>query len=202
MAKVLIIFAHPALEKSKAHAAMIRHVRQLPGITFHDLYQLYPDFDIDIKKEQALLLAHDIIIWQHPFYWYSAPPLMKQWLDLVLEHGWAYGNGGNMLKGKLIFNAISCGGSKKVYAREGRNRFTIPELLYPFDQTAHLCRMTYLPPFVVDGTLKISKDDIEVFAIQYKELLQLIINDKLSAADWNHVGYMNDLLPFSQPVQS
>lgn len=202
MARVLILFAHPALEKSRAHVAMIRHTRQLPGITFRDLYQVYPDFDIDVEKEQSLLLEHDVIIWQHPFYWYSSPPLIKQWEDLVLEHGWAYGTGGNMLLGKRIFNAISCGGSKQLYSREGRNRYTIRELLYPFDQTAHLCKMQYLPPFVIDGTLKLSDASIETFALQYKELLLSLINDKLSAADWEKVNYLNDLFPFSQPIQS
>jgi glutathione-regulated potassium-efflux system ancillary protein KefG len=200
--KVLVLFAHPALEKSRAHAAMIRHTKRIPGITFHDLYQLYPDFDIDVKKEQTLLLQHEVIIWQHPFYWYSAPPLIKQWEDLVLEHGWAYGTGGTMLKGKRIFNAITCGGPRSVYAKEGRNRFTIPELLYPFDQTSHLCKMEYLPPFVVDGTHRLSKDDIEKYALQYKELLELLVNDKLTATDWSHVEFLNDLLPFPQPVQS
>lgn len=202
MARVLILFAHPALERSRAHAAMVRHTKRLPGITFRDLYQLYPDFDIDVNKEQDVLLEHDIIILQHPFYWYSAPPLIKQWEDLVLEHGWAYGTGGNMLQGKFIFNAITCGGPRHVYSRQGRNRFTIPELLFPFDQTAHLCKMIYMPPFVVDGTHKMANDGFETFALQYKELLLLLIDDKLAAQDWQRVEYLNDLLPFSQPVQS
>jgi len=181
---------------------MIRHTRQLPGITFRDLYHVYPDFDIDVQKEQSLLLGHDVIIWQHPFYWYSAPPLIKQWEDLVLEHGWAYGSGGNMLSGKRVFNAITCGGPMQVYSKEGRNRFTIREFLYPFDQTAHLCKMQYLPPFVIDGTHRLSSEKIEVFALQYKELLLSLINDKLSAADWGRVDYLNELLPFSQSIQS
>ena len=67
---------------------------RLRGVTFHDLYELYPDFDVQVEQEQELLISHDMIILQHPFYWYSCPPLLKQWIDLVLEHGWAYGKEG------------------------------------------------------------------------------------------------------------
>ena len=122
MAEVLILFAHPALEKSRVHAQLIKQATTIAGVTFHDLYETYPDFDIDVAREQRLLLENDIIIFQHPFYWYSCPAIIKQWLDLVLEHNWAYGPEGKALSGKFAFNVISCGGSKEAYSHEGRNR--------------------------------------------------------------------------------
>lgn len=54
MNKVLIIFAHPAKSKSKINMALRKNVEQLENVTVHDLYDCYPDFMIDIKKEQAL----------------------------------------------------------------------------------------------------------------------------------------------------
>jgi putative NADPH-quinone reductase len=99
--RVLILFAHPALERSRVNRVLIRDLDQLDGVTFHDLYEAYPDFDVDVAREQALLLEHDTIVLQHPFYWYSTPALIKQWEDLVLQHGWAYGHEGNALRGKL-----------------------------------------------------------------------------------------------------
>ncbi|MEO5997290.1 MAG: NAD(P)H-dependent oxidoreductase [Chitinophagaceae bacterium] len=180
MPKILVLFAHPALEKSRVHRRLIRHIRQLPNITFHDLYQVYPDMDIDMEYEKKLLLQHDIVVLQHPFYWYSAPALIKQWQDLVLEHGWAYGSGGNALSGKKIFNAITCGGSREMYQKLGRNRFTVNELLSPFNQTAFLCHMTYLPPYVVHGTLRISESDIDLHAVKYEELLIAIQNGTIT----------------------
>ena len=101
MARVLIVFAHPALEKSRVHRRLIASIPEDDRLTFHDLYERYPAFDIRVEHEQRLLLEHDVIVLQHPLYWYSAPPLMKEWLDLVLEHGWAYGSKGNKLKDKL-----------------------------------------------------------------------------------------------------
>src|SRR6267142_5420557 len=107
MNKVLILFAHPALEKSRVNQELMREVRGLPGITFHDLYETYPDFHIDVKREQRQVEAHDIVIFQHPFYWYGSPAILKEWQDLVVEYGYAYGKGGNAFQGKLMLNAIT-----------------------------------------------------------------------------------------------
>jgi glutathione-regulated potassium-efflux system ancillary protein KefG len=202
MARILILFAHPALEKSRVHTTLLKHIRSVPGITFHDLYQVYPDFDIDVKKEQALLLDHDIIIFQHPFYWYSSPAILKQWQDLVLEHHWAYGRDGRMLEGKWIFNAISSGAKIEAYSNEGRNRFTIHQLLTPFDQTAYLCKMKYLPPFIIDGSFKLTQADIEMKAIQYEQLLLALTNGRISEEEWNSAEYLNELCPVSKIIQS
>lgn len=202
MAKVLILFAHPALEKSRVQKQLVRHIRTLQGITFRDLYETYPDLDIDVKHEQKLLLEHDIIIFQHPFYWYSSPAIIKQWLDLVLEHGWAYGSGGVALSGKKLMNAISCGGPRHVYSSTGRNRFTIRQFLAPFDQTALLCKMKYLPPFVVHGTHKLSPEDIELHSVQYEQLLIALANNRISEEEIETAEYINDLVPIPQTIQN
>ncbi len=159
-ARVLVLFAHPAFERSRVQRRLARIARAQQDVTFHDLYESYPDFDIDVRREQQLLLAHDLIVLQHPFYWYSTPPLVKQWIDLVLEHGWAYGEGGTALRGKRLLSAISAGGREESYRREGTNRFTVDELLAPIAQTAQLCGIEYLPPFVLYGTHSYADDEI------------------------------------------
>jgi glutathione-regulated potassium-efflux system ancillary protein KefG len=153
--RVLILFAHPALQKSRVNRHLISAVRGLQNVTINDLYEEYPDFHIHVRREQELLLDHDIIIFQHPFYWYSSPAMLKQWEDLVLQYGFAYGPGGTRLQGKLFLTAITTGGPISSYAREGPNFFSIREFLAPFEQTAKLCGMIYLPPFVVAGSLAI-----------------------------------------------
>ena len=152
--KILILFAHPRFERSLNNSVLIQSISDIPEITIHDLYERYPDFNIDLEFEKNLLLEHDIIIWQHPFYWYSAPPLIKQWIDLVLEFGWAYGPGGKALEGKIIFNAITTGGIREAYCREGHNRFTLRELLAAIrtnslplqdDLSSAICNVWYTP---------------------------------------------------------
>jgi glutathione-regulated potassium-efflux system ancillary protein KefG len=175
--KTLILFAHPRLEKSRINRALIERIPQHPDLSFNDLYEAYPDFNVDIEREKHLLCSHDLIIWQHPFFWYSCPPLLKQWIDLVLELGWAYGPGGNALNGKIIFNAVTTGGSTEAYSSGGHNRYTVREYLYPFDQTARLCKMDYLPPFAVQGTHRLSPEQIISYADQYEKLLHMILDD-------------------------
>ena len=89
--KPLVLFAHPRLSSSVVQKAMLAAIAGLDGITVHDLYAAYPDFQIDVDREHGLLLAHDVIIFQHPFYWYSSPAIIKERLDIVLEYGWANG---------------------------------------------------------------------------------------------------------------
>ena len=198
MRKILIIFAHPVLEKSRVHKRLVHYIPQLDGITLNDLYENYPDFDIDVKREQQLLLTHDIIIWQHPLYWYSAPAMLKQWQDLVLEHGWAYGKNGFALSGKKIFNVITSGGSMEAYQREGYQHCTISEVLKPYERTAELCRMTYLPPFWVSGTHKMELSQINEFGEKYKQLLLSLRQDSLQEEEMVQASCLNDLIEISQ----
>lgn len=148
---VLLVLAHPALERSRANRALAKAAKGLPGVTFKDLYEVYPDFVIDIEAEQEALVRHDVIALQFPLYWYSTPALMKEWLDLVWLHDFAYGEEGVALKGKTLFVACSTGASAKAYHAHGYNRFSMDEFLRPLEQTAHLCGMIWETPFVVHG---------------------------------------------------
>ena len=195
MARVLVLFAHPMLEKSRVQKVLLEAARSVAGVTFHDLYEEYPDFDVDIPREQELLRGHEAIVLQHPLYWYSCPALMKQWIDLVLEHGWAYGRHGRALAGKSMMNAVSAGGNKQAYEPEGLNGHTIREFLTPFEQTAVLCNMTYLPPFVVHGTHRAGQDDIQTAARQYEAILRALSQGVIDASRAGTARYMNDLIP-------
>ncbi|MCG8579708.1 MAG: NAD(P)H-dependent oxidoreductase [Bacteroidales bacterium] len=176
MKKVLIIFAHPMEQKSRVNRELIDAVDGMDHVTINNLYERYPDFFIDVKYEQGLLLKHDVIIWHHPFYWYSAPALLKEWFDLVLEHGFAYGKDANALKGKKVMNCITTGGREATYAAGGLNRYPIDNYLLPFNQSAHLCKMKYLKPFVVHGVHLLTKEEIENYKIQYKQLIKKLGN--------------------------
>lgn len=174
MKKILILFAHPRYEKSRANKALLSGLRDQSFITVHDLYENYPDFNIDMTREQALLLDHQIIVWHSPFYLYGPPPMIKQWVDLVLEHGWAHGEGANNLQHKQIFCAITTGGSRTSYDHNGFNRYTISDLLRPLEQACNLCRMTWLPPFAVHGTYLLSDDMLANYASQYRHALRTL----------------------------
>lgn len=187
--RILVLFAHPALHKSRINRQLLGAIADLDGVTINDLYERYPDFDIDVKREQQLLVNHEILVFQHPFYWYSSPAILKEWQDLVLEYGFAYGQGGTALQGKKFLSAISTGGSKQAYCREGYNYYTIRELLTPFEQTVRLCGMEYLPPFVIHGTHEIrDTHQINDHANQYRAVLKALRDNQI---DWTALSTLH-----------
>ncbi|MFI5316624.1 MAG: NAD(P)H-dependent oxidoreductase [Myxococcota bacterium] len=166
--RVLILFAHPAFHRSRANRALVDAVRELEGVTFHDLYEAYPNLMVDVPREQALLAAHDALVAQHPFYWYSAPALIKEWLDLVLTHGWAYGENGTALAGKIWMTALTSGGSESSYRPGGYNEFSVEEFMRPFEATARLCGMRWRAPFVLHASHLVGPDDLRAAAEAYR----------------------------------
>lgn len=188
---ILVLFAHPAFQTSRVQRRLVERVEGLAGVHLHDLYQAYPDFDVDVRAEQQLLQEHDLIVLQHPLYWYSVPPLLKQWFDLVLEHGWAYGVKGVALRGKRALTVVSAGGREDAYGPEGRNRFTVRQLLAPVEQTMRLCGIEYLPPFVIHGTHRLSSDEIGRAADAYARLLVALRDGTLAPGALEGRGHLD-----------
>ncbi len=190
--KILVLFAHPRYENSRIQDTLIKAIKPLPGIKIHDLYEEYPEFNIDVKREQELLLEHDIVVWMHPFYWYSAPPIIKQWIDLVLEYGWAYGKNGTQLNDKIIFNCISSGGPRESYQADGFHGYTVHDFLRPFQRTSTLCNMIYLPPFFVHGSHRITDEDLKQHASLYKQVLTRLSQSEFNTDQLLSLNYLND----------
>jgi glutathione-regulated potassium-efflux system ancillary protein KefG len=194
MNKVLILFAHPALQRSRINARLVEAVRNLEGVTFHDLYEAYPEFDVDVRREQALLAEHQIVVLQHPFYWYSTPPLIKQWEDLVLQHGWAYGSQGTALHGKQLLSVITTGARADAYRPEGFHRHTMRQLLAPLEQTFALCGMEYLPPFLVHGALGMRSKEIRRHAGDYRRTVEALRDGRLNLEAARRENHLNPRL--------
>jgi glutathione-regulated potassium-efflux system ancillary protein KefG len=172
--RVLVVYVHPAEHQSVVNKTLTEKAHASGLVTLHSLYQSYPNFFIDVRHEQQLLLSHDVIIFQHPFYWYSVPALLKEWIDLVLEYGWAYGTGGNQLANKVWGHAISTGGKEQAYREQGQNRYTIDELLRPLQQTAHLCQVKWAKPFITYEGRAISEHALHTQSAQYIAWIQAL----------------------------
>ncbi len=194
MNRISILVFHPLLYKSRINRKLVRAVEGMDGVTVRHMYDLYPDFFIDVKKEQELLLEHDITVWQHPFYWYSSPSLLKEWIDLVLEHGFAYGRTGRALEGKKILSAISTGGRREAYLADEEGKFSIRQLLAPFELSTKLCRMEYLSPFVTHGTHLLDEDGIDQAASDYAKVIGALRDDIFSREEILNKEYFNDLI--------
>ena len=163
MADILVLAAHPRLETSTVNRALLKAARGVGAqhVEVCDLYALYPDYLIDVEAEQARLARARLVVWQHPIHWYGMPPLMKLWLDDVLTFGWAYGPGGDALKGKDVWLAATTGGPEDSYRPDRYNRYFFDAFLPPYEQTAVLCGMRFLPPLVLHGAHRADADAIE-----------------------------------------
>ena len=174
MSKVLLVVAHPDLSQSRANAALVDAVRDLPHVTVHDLYATYPDFQIDVAAEQALLAEHDVIVFQHPVYWYNTTPLLKHWQDLVLTLGWAFTFDGSAsrLAGKRAIVAVTAGVPEEYYTPEGQNGITLEALLSNWRATLRLCQFDIQPMITLYGTaFGLSAEDLALAGKQHHELL-------------------------------
>ncbi|PMJ92909.1 NAD(P)H-dependent oxidoreductase [Vibrio sp. 10N.261.55.A7] len=178
--KVLVLYAHPSQHRSEVNQLLYNKASTIPNVTAVDLYALYPTFDINIDSEQQRLKEHDIVIFQFPLYWYSTPAILKEWQDLVLEYGFAYGHDGKELVGKTFFCAITAGGKADAYQSDGYNHFTIRQLLQPLEQTASLTGMNYLAPFALFGSrTALEENRIADHVEQWATLLRDLSEDNI-----------------------
>ncbi|MCO7231693.1 MULTISPECIES: NAD(P)H-dependent oxidoreductase [unclassified Cobetia] len=193
--KVLVYLAHPRPDRSEVNATLFRQASNAGHVTSVDLYATYPSMDIDIDAEQRRLVEHDVIVFQHPFYWYSCPALLKEWIDLVLEYGFAYGPQGQALKGKQVMHVISCGAARHAYTQAGYKGVTVPELLRPFKATWQLCQVEWLPPLVLFDAGRAEADGrLDEHCQDYRALLDLLHHTPLDAAQLSRHALFNDYL--------
>ena len=202
MARLIIYYAHPGQRYSQVNRRMAAVAAAVDAVTFVDLYAEYPRFDIDVDREQQRLVDHDVIIFQFPMFWYSTPSLVKEWEDLVLEHGFAYGQGGDRLKGKRMLLAVSAAGPRDAYAVDGYQGHPIRTFLTPLEQTAVLCGMTFSPPYVLYGSLTApSAGLVEPHVEGYRRLVEAIRDDRYDfEAARRYDTVSADALPIRSPV--
>lgn len=169
---IVVYCAHLAIENSVINRAMRDAVIDLANVDFRDLYELYPDFFIDTTSEQAVLRNADLIVFQHPIYWYAAPAMLKHFQDTVLLQGFAYGPGGTALQGKDFLLAVSTGAPAEEYGPGGIHHYPFEELIRPVEQTARFCGMRFMPPLVLHGGHSLPGEVVTAHAKRYRQLLE------------------------------
>ncbi|WP_321890228.1 NAD(P)H-dependent oxidoreductase [Paraburkholderia bannensis] len=199
--KTLVIIAHPDIENSRGNKALRDAIAHDTNVTVRELYKIYPNFTIDATLEQQLIREHGNIVLQFPMYWYNCPPLLKKWLDEVINDT-LFGSApekSQVLNGRTLQLAVTIGRVREryappscdyVWADDVLRPYLKPELLNrhgtdiveilltPFEQTAHLAGMEYGRPFVTYnvGPLErigsINEHDMLARAQEYLRLLQ------------------------------
>ena len=171
MAKIVVLTAHPYPGRSRAHRVFVEAIRDLPDVDVRSLYDLYPDFDIDVVAEQAALADARLVVWLHPLFWYGVPSLLKHWFDQVLTNGWAHGKGGRALAGKECLWVVTTGGDGEAYSANGRHQRPFTDYVPPVEHTARYCGMNWLEPHVLHGAHSV--DDAAIAAAAARLRTQL-----------------------------
>lgn len=170
--RVLVLAAHPNWRDSHVNRRLLQAAREVPGVRVRDLYGTYPDFDLDVPAEQALAQEAELLVLLHPIQWYSMPPLQKLWFDEVLSYGWAYGHQGTALQGKDLWLVASTGGPESSYHPQGYNRYFFDAFLPPYEQTAALCGMRFVPPMLMHGARRASEQALDEHAKVFADRLR------------------------------
>lgn len=173
MSKILVVVAHPNIDNSLANSRWLTELSKYPDrFTVHQLYQQYPDFQIDIAREQVLIEQHSALILQFPIYWFSSPPLLKKWIDDVFSYGWAYG-GGNKLQDKPMGLAVTAGATAESY--QGKD--SLENMLAPFKATIYYVNGNAVPTFAVYGVgYGLTQQGLKESAESYVQHLNNLLN--------------------------
>lgn len=144
MKNVLVVSGHTDLSTSVANRTILKALQaRLPDAEIVKLDELYPDFKMDVKAEQARLLKADVIVLQFPVFWYSAPSILQRWMEETFQHGFSHGRTGDKLKGKKLVLSFTTGAPEAMYRHEGPMGYTIEEFLPCFKATCRLCQMEF-----------------------------------------------------------
>ena len=177
---IYLVAAHPHWRDSRVTRRLFDATRALDHVEVTDLYARYPDYDIDVATEQARLAAARLVVWLHPIQWYAMPALHKLWLDEVFAHGWAYGRSGTALRGKDLWLVTSTGGAEAAYHPSGYNRYFFDAFLPPYEQTAALCGMRFLPPLVLHGAHSVDDATLDAH-------VEVFVNRLARYPDWPEI---------------
>ncbi|RYX89030.1 MAG: NAD(P)H dehydrogenase [Comamonadaceae bacterium] len=190
---IYLLAAHPDWRASRVNQRLLAAAKATAGVQTQDLYASYPDYSIDVAAEQARLAAARLIVLVHPVQWYSMPALQKLWVDEVLAYGWAYGPGGTALRGKDVWLVVTTGGKEDAYHPSGYNRYFFDAFLPPYEQTAVLCGMRFLPPLVLHGAHSASEEEVTEHIETFRQRLA-------TYPQWPEIADMDECIACEVPA--
>ena len=164
--KIVVLMAHSDIDNSILNKRIKAELEYKENIMYKDLSSLYNNFQIDVKKEQQDLEDATKIIFQFPMYWYSAPSILKRWVDEVFSYGYSYEIDENgefqalALKGKAFQMIVTMGAREESFV--GEDRLSVKECLNSYSYTAKMLGMKEQEPYLIYGAAykKFSEDDL------------------------------------------
>lgn len=174
--KTLVVVSHPKINDSQTQQFLLQGAK-LQDVTWHHVEELK---EIDVEKEQALLMENDRIIFQFPLYWYAAPAGLKDWEDQVLTRNFVYGDGDDNLSDKEFGIVVSTGMPLKEFQRGGSENVTIDEIMAPYFAIAQRAKMQILPTFTIAQFQYLNEQKQMKLLIDYQRYLTQTYPDNLT----------------------
>lgn len=172
--KTLVIVSHPYPEQSKVINAVAQHLATLPNVEVRNLESLYGNdmtaFDVD--AEQQAYEGKEQVVYLYPTHWFNITPMLKAYFNAVWSYGWAFGPGGEALKGKTLRVVTSAGAGEHMYSAEGLVQSTMAEVLTPMKANALYVGMRYADPLVLFDAMEVEPARLAAFKQQVSAALQ------------------------------
>lgn len=139
----------------------------------------------DIKAEQELVLAADVLVVHFPLWWFGMPAILKGWFDRVFLHGFGFGikdpetgttlrYGDGNLRGKRGMVVTSVGAREASFGPRGIHG-ELEQVLFPIQHGIfHYTGMEALPPLVVYGADRSTEAEYALAAARLKERLSVL----------------------------
>jgi putative NADPH-quinone reductase len=160
-----LLLAHPDFVQSRVNRRLLEALGSPAHVLRTELYERYPQFLIDVEREQTQVMAAATIVMQFPMYWYAAPALLAQWCEEVLTPGFAHGKDATSLHGKTLQLVVSTGRTFHPGEDQASVRSQMCNLLEPLALTAGYCGMTFAPPLI-----HLASDDLAQHCERYAAL--------------------------------
>lgn len=180
--QVVVLLAHPNIKESQANKALADAISDIEEVAIYNLYEMQPEEISNVEAWNTVISHATALVFQFPFYWMSAPSLLKKWMDEVFT----YLARTPAVAGKVLMVATTTGSEYDAYRSGGRNRFTTDELLRPYQGSAIHAGMKWQTPLVVYGmgTADAAKSIAEG-ANRYKLRIEnLIKKDNNTSDNW------------------
>lgn len=171
MKKTLVIFAHPYLEYSNSNVELYNFYVRDQHFTLRDLYEEYSDFHIAAFRERKRLKDYERIIFQFPMIWFGVPPLLKLWIEEVLDREWLKEGNHNPFENKEIYIVVTTGGKERSYTKEGTYQYTVEDLISSLIVSLKVFKANIKHIKVVYEANKLSKKEIILHKHEFIKML-------------------------------
>lgn len=158
--KTLVIVAHPEIDNSTTQQFFKEGLAGFDNYEWHEIKQ-----EFEVAVERLLLIKADRIVFQFPLYWYSAPAILKQWLDEVFSVNQLD------LSGKELGLVVSTGSPAKAFQAGGTEKYAMSEVLRPYEMLANRMGMKYLTPVLIHQFAYLKETDKQQLLVRYQQYI-------------------------------